>query len=193
MGGEGQKMPITNVQELLVHELAEIYDAEHRFLDGQVKMVHRATDHELQRAIENHITQTRQHIGNLEQFFRELGQEPRRETNEVARGLVSEAEQGIEEAQSDILRDCLIDAAVIKVEHFEIGGYRALITGVRLMMGQSVALDLLEANLGQEEEAARIAEQSAEGLLQKAMRAEVPEQEGMVDKINRLRGRLTGQ
>ena len=186
-------MPITNVQELLVHELAEIYDAEHRFLDGQVKMVHRATDHELQRAIENHITQTRQHIGNLEQLFRELGQEPRRETNEVARGLMSEAEQGIEEAQSDILRDCLIDAAVIKVEHFEIGSYRALSAGVRLMMGQSVAMDLLEANLGQEEEAARIAEQSAEELLQKAMRAEVPEQEGMVDKINRLRGRLTGQ
>jgi ferritin-like metal-binding protein YciE len=186
-------MPITNVRELLVHELAEIYDAEHRFLDGQVEMVHSATDHDLQRAIENHIVQTRQHIGNLEQFFRELGQEPRRETNEVARGLVSEAKQSIEEAQSDVLRDCLIDAAVIKVEHFEMGSYRALITGVRLVMGQSVALDLLEANLGQEEEAARIAEQSAEELLQKAMRAEVPEQEGMVDKINRLRGKLTDQ
>ena len=186
-------MPIANVQELFMHELAEIYDAEHRFLDGQVKMVHSATDHDLQRAIENYIVQTRQHIGNLEQFFRELGQEPRRETNEVARELVSEAEQGIGEAQSDVLRDCLIDAAVIKVEHFEMGSYRALITGVRLMMGQSVALDLLEANLGQEEETARIAEQSAEELLQKAMRAEVPEQEGMVDKINRLRGRLTGQ
>jgi len=186
-------MPIANVQELLAHELAEIYDAEHRFLDGQVKMVHRATDHDLQRAIENHIAQTRQHIGNLEQFFRELGQEPRRETNEAARGLVSEAEQGIEEAQSDVLRDCLIDAAVIKVEHFEMGSYRALITGVRLMMGQSVAVDLLEANLGQEAAAARIAEQSAEELLRKATRAEVPEQEGVVDTINRLRGRLTGQ
>ena len=156
-------------------------------------MVHSATDHDLQRAIENHITQTRQHIGNLEQFFRELDQEPRRETNEVARGLVSEAEQSIEEAPSEVLRDCLIDAAVIKIEHFEMGSYRALITGARLMVGQSVALDLLEANLGQEEEAARIAEQSAEELLQKAMRAEVPEQEGMVDKINKLRGKLTGQ
>ncbi len=53
--------------------------------------------------------------------------------------------------------------------------------------------NLLEANLQQEEETAQIAEQSAEELLQKAMRAEAPEQEGMVDKINRLRGRLTGQ
>src|SRR5919206_2846118 len=114
-------MAISNVKGLFVHELCELYDAEHRFLDGQVKMVHRATDGDLQRSIENHILQTRQHIGNLEQFFRELGEEPRRETNEAAQGLVSGAEQSLEEAQSDALRDCAINAAIIKVEHFEIG------------------------------------------------------------------------
>jgi ferritin-like metal-binding protein YciE len=186
-------MPITNVQELFVHELCEIYDAEHRFLDGQVKMIHKATDHDLQRSIEYHILQTRQHIENLEKFFKELGQEPRRETNEVAQGLVSEVEQGIQEAQSEALRDCVIDAAVIKVEHFEIGSYRGLLTGARLMMGQSMAVDLLEANLRQEEETARSAEQSAKELLQKAMRAEAPEQEGLVDKINRFKDKLKGQ
>ena len=187
-------MPIKNVQELLVHELGEIYDAEHRFLDGQVRMVHRATDGDLQRSIENHILQTRQHIGNLEQFFRELGEEPRRETNEVAQGLVSEAEQSIGEAQSDALRDCAINAAIIKVEHFEIGSYRGLITGARLMMGESVAVkNLLETNLQQEEETAQIAEQSAEELLQQAMRTEAPEQEGLADKMSRLKDRLTGQ
>jgi ferritin-like metal-binding protein YciE len=187
-------MPISNVQELLVHELCELYDAEYRLLDGQVKMVHKAADHDLQRSIENHIVQTRKHIGNLEQFFSEIGEEPRRETNEVAQGLVSEAEQGIQEGQSDALRDCLINAAVVKVEHFEIGSYRSLVTGARLMMGQSIIVDnLLEANLRQEEETARIAEQSAERLLQKAMQAEAPEQEGLIDKINRAKDRLKGQ
>jgi len=186
-------MPISDVQGLFVHELCGIYDAEHRFLEGQVKMVHRATDHELQSAIENHILQTRQHIGNLEQIFRELGQEPRRETNEAAQGLVSDAEQGIQNARSDALRDCLIDAAVIKVEHFEIGGYRGLLTGARLVMGQSMIVDLLEANLRQEEETARIAEQSAETLLQKAMQAEAPEAEGLVDKIKKVRDKLGDQ
>ena len=187
-------MPLTTVQELLVHELGEIYDAEHRFLDGQVKMVHRATDGDLQSSIESHILQTRQHIENLEQLFRELGQEPRRETNEVAQGLVSEAERSLQEAQSDALRDCAINAAIMKVEHFEIGSYRALIAGVRLMMGESVVVrNLLEANLQQEEETAQIAEQSAEELLQKAMRAEAPEQEGLADKMSRLKDRLTGE
>ena len=187
-------MPIKNVQELLVHELGEIYDAEHRFLDGQVRMVHRATDGDLQRSIENHILQTRQHIGNLEQFFRELGEEPRRETNEAAQGLVNGAEQSMGEAQNSALRDCAINAAIIKVEHFEIGSYRGLIRGARLMMGESVAVkNLLETNLQQEEETAQIAEQSAEELLQKALRTEAPEQEGLADKMSRLKDRLTGQ
>ena len=91
-------MAVSNVRRLFVRELCEIYDAEHRFLDGQVKMVHKATDQELQRAIENHVLQTRQHIGSLEQLFGELGEEPRRETNDAAQGLVSGTERGIEEA-----------------------------------------------------------------------------------------------
>jgi ferritin-like metal-binding protein YciE len=182
-------VPITNTQELFLHELAEIYDAEHRFLEGQAVMVDRVTDDELQSSIRNHILQTRQHIRNLEQVFRELGEESRRETNEVAQGLVSEAQTSMQETESDVLRDCAIDAAVIKVEHFEIASYRSLVTGARLM-GQSKVVDLLNANLGQEEETAQIAEQSAEKLLQEAMQAEEPEPEGLVDKI---KDKFTGQ
>lgn len=187
-------MPIANVQELLVHELCELYDAEHRFLEGQVEMVHKAANHDLQRAIQNHIEQSRRHIENLEQLFEELGQEPRRETSAVARVLVSKAQEGTEEARSDALRDCAINTAVIKIEHFEIGSYRGLISGTRQMLGQSVVVDdLLEANLRQEEETAQTAEQSAEKLYEEAMRAEAPEGEGLVDKIKNLRDRLGGQ
>ena len=182
-------MPITNTQELFLHELAETYDVEHRFLEGQAAMVNRATDDELQRSIENHILQTRQHIGNLEQVFRELGEEPRRETSEVAQGLVNEAQTSMHETQSDALRDCAINAAVIKVEHFEIASYRGLVTGAQLM-GQTKVVELLNANQGQEEETAQIAEQSAEKLLWQAMQAEEPEPEGLIDK---LKNRFTGQ
>ena len=122
-------MPIADTRELLLQELCKLYDAEHRFLEGQVQMVHRATDPKLQSSMENHIHQSRRHIRNLELFFGELGQEPRRETNEAAKGLVSEAHQGIEETRSDALRDCAINAAIIKVEHMEIGSYRSLLTG----------------------------------------------------------------
>lgn len=183
-------MPITNMRELLLHELCELYDAEHRFLEGQVQMVHRATDPGLQSSIENHIHQTRQHIRNLEQFFRELGQEPRRETNEAAQGLVNDAQEGLEEARGGALRDCVIATAVVKVEHFEIGSYRSLISGARLMMERSMVVDnLLQTNLQQEEDTARTSEQSAEKLLQKTLRAEQPAAEGLIARVKKLGGR----
>lgn len=185
-------VPIANTQELFVHELCEVYDAEHRFIEGQREMAQKATDGDLKGAIEDHITQTEQHARNLERIFSQLGQEPRRETNEVARGLVSEAQEGIQEARSDEIRDCLIDAAVIKVEHFEMGSYRSMVTGARLM-GQTEAADLLKQNMQQEEETAQIAEQSAEELLRKAQRAEGREEgheEGFIDKA---KNKLSGQ
>ena len=181
-------MPISNTQELFLHDLREIYDAEHRFVEGQQEMAQNATDGKLESAIREHLEQSRLHARNLEEVFDKLGQEPRRETNEVAEGLVSEAQEGIQEAQGDALRDCVIDAAVIKVEHFEMGSYRGLITGARLM-GQTEIVDLLEQNLRQEEETAQIAEQSAQELLQKAQQGEEQE-EGLIDKA---KDKLSGQ
>lgn len=180
-------MPISNAQELFVHELGELYDAEHRFTEGQQEMIEHAADEELRSAIQEHLGQTRQHAVNVEKVFTELGQEAQRVTNEVAQGLVSEAQEGIQEAQNEALRDFAIDAAVIKVEHFEMGSYRSLIIGARLM-GQTEVERLLRETMQQEEEAARIAENSAEDLLQKAMQD--GEEESLVDKA---KDKLTGQ
>lgn len=174
-------MTIANMQELTVHELCELYDAEHRFVEGQQEMVQMASDQDLQSSIQQHIEQSRGHAKNLEQIFAHLGLEPRRETNEVAQGLVSEAQEGIKEAQNDAIRDCAIVAAVLKVEHFEMGSYRGLITGAQ-QMGQQEAVNLLEDNLREEEETAQTAEQSAPELIQKAMGQEGQQEEGLVDK-----------
>jgi ferritin-like metal-binding protein YciE len=153
-------------------------------------MAQNATDQNLKGAIQEHLEQTRQHAVNVEQVFTELGQEARRETNEVAQGLVSEAQEGIQETQSDALRDAAIVSAVIKVEHFEMGSYRSLVTAAQLM-GQTEIERLLRENMQQEEETARIAEQSAEELLSKAMQeGEQGEEQGLVDKA---KDKLTGQ
>lgn len=164
-------MTIASRRGLFLHEICELYDAEQRFVEGQQEVAQEVTDRNLESTIRKHLEQTRLQIRNLEEVFGELGEEARRETNEVAQGLVSEAQEGIREAQNDAIRDCAIDVAVIKVEHFEIGAYRSLIAGARLME-QDRAVDLLEQNLRQEEETAQIAEQSAWELLRKARQAE---------------------
>jgi ferritin-like metal-binding protein YciE len=183
-------MSVTNTQELFLHELSDVYDAEHRFLEGQQEMLQEATAPDLRSAIENHIEQTRQQIQNLERVFTQLGQKPRRETCEAAQGLVSEAREGIQETPTSTLRDCAIVSAIIKVEHYEMGSYRGMVTGAQLM-GQTEIERLLSENMHQEEETARIAESSAEELLGKAMQAEgeQPEEKGLVDKA---KDKLTG-
>ncbi len=183
-------MPIASAQELFVHELSEIHDAEHRFIEGQQEMLEHATDEDLKGAIREHLEQTRQHAVNVRRIFTKLGEEAHRETNEVAQGLVSEARKSIQEAQSDALCDSAIVSAVIKVEHFEMGSYRSLVTGAQLM-GQTDIERLLRENMDQEEETARIAERSAEELLWKAMQQGGQEQEeGLIDKA---KDKLTGQ
>jgi ferritin-like metal-binding protein YciE len=181
-------MPIANAQELFIHELGEVYDAEHRFIVGQQEMVEHTTDQELKEAIQEHLRQTERHAANVEQVFTELGQEARRETNEAARGLVSEAQEGIQETQSEALRDAAIVSAVIKVEHFEMGSYRGLVTAANLM-GQTEIKRLLRENMVQEEQTARIAEQSAEELLRKAIQGGGQQGQGLMDKA---KDKLTG-
>jgi ferritin-like metal-binding protein YciE len=159
-------MPINNAQDLFVHSLSEIYDAEHQFVEGQQEMAQQASDQDLRSAIEEHIGQTEQHARNLEGIFEQLDQQPQRATNEVAQGLVSEAQQVMQETQDENLRDCAINAAVIKVEHSEMGSYRGLISAAQ-QMGQDEIIDLLQQNLREEEQTAQTAEQSPPGVTSK--------------------------
>jgi ferritin-like metal-binding protein YciE len=185
-------MPITKTLDLFVYEIGHIYDAEHRFLESQWEMAQKATDQDLEKAIRGHIEQTRLHIRNLEEIFDLLDQQPRRQTSHVAQWLVNEAQQTIQQVQDEALRDCAINASVIKVEHFEVGSYRSMFTGAQLM-GQTEMAELLDQNMRQEEETARIAERSAGELLRKARQAEKPEEEGLMDKVKGIKDRLTGQ
>ena len=48
-------MPIKDSREKFEHELADIYDAEHQFLEAQDVMLTNATDPKLKSLIEQHI------------------------------------------------------------------------------------------------------------------------------------------
>src|SRR4051794_30638721 len=75
----GSPMLISNAKEKFVHELADIYDAEHQFLDALQKMQQQASDEKLKGMLEEHATQTKDQISRLEQVFSEVGQSPERQ------------------------------------------------------------------------------------------------------------------
>ena len=164
-------MPISTSKEKFVHELADLYDAEHQFLEGQKQMHQKAGDERLRTMIMEHIAQTQQHIKNLEQVFGILGEAPKRQPCSGAKGLVEETTKVMAEAGRPELRDALISGAAAKAEHYEMVSYADLITGAELT-GQRKAVTLLKANREQEVATARRMERSGPRLLKRAMAAE---------------------
>lgn len=164
-------MALNTLDDLFLHELGDIYDAEHRFLEAQQQMLKQASDSSLKESLNKHIGETEQQIANLESVFKLLDQKAKREKCDGATGLVSEGEKGLEEAKdAPEIRDCLINASAGKAEHYEIVAYHGLIAGAQ-QMGQKEIVSLLKENLKQEEQQAKVVESASKPLFQKALKS----------------------
>jgi ferritin-like metal-binding protein YciE len=154
-------MPISNPRDKFIHELADMYDAEHQFLEAQQKMLDQATDDKLRKLLETHIEETQQQISNLEQVFEAAGEQPQRQTCSGAKGLIEEATKTMQEAGSDEMRDAFIVGAATKAEHYEMVGYADLIEGATMLKMKAAAVKLLTQNREQEVRTARKLERQA--------------------------------
>ncbi len=161
-------MAIKTLQEKFIHGLGDIYDAEHRFLEAQQKMLPNATAETVKTALETHIIETQQQITNLEQVYELLGLTAKRVSCDAAAGLVSEGDKLLKEtADVPTLADLAIVGGCSKVEHYEIAAYRGLVAAAETMK-QADVVKLLTKNLQQEEKTAQTLEQSMPTLLKQA-------------------------
>jgi ferritin-like metal-binding protein YciE len=118
----------TKARELLEHGLKDMYDAEHRFTKALGTMIDNAHDRSLVDGFRRHRDVTKNQVKRLEQAFEEIGSRPSREECPAAKGLVREYEKFVEEeGAADGLHDTFAATAGLKVEHYEIASYRALI------------------------------------------------------------------
>lgn len=163
-------MAIKSLEEKFQHELGDIYDAEHQFLEMQQQVLPQASSPQVQRLLEQHIKQTEQQIGVLEQVFAALGVEAKRVKCQGAAGIVNENKKTLKDVSSDpLLADLAIAGGSSKVEHYEISAYRGLVAGAEAM-GQAKVMKLLQRNLAQEEQTAAKIEQTMPKLLQQAVK-----------------------
>jgi ferritin-like metal-binding protein YciE len=93
-------------------------------------------------------------VKRIEKAFRAIGKEPSKETCKAAKGLVDEYEGFvIEHRGGNGLLDAFAATAGLKVEHYEIATYRALVN-LAGFCDQAAVADLLSKNLAEEEQAA---------------------------------------
>lgn len=151
---------IAALQDKLIQELGNIYDAEHRFLEAQHLMLRQVTSNLVKSMLETHILQTQQQIKNLEQVFSAMEIEPVRINCEAASGLVIDGRKLMAAAAT---HPAVVDLAIAevqsKIECFEIACYRAVISTIE-QLGNSNIISLLKQNLQQEEQTAQLLEES---------------------------------
>lgn len=154
-------------QELLEHELKDLYDAENRLLESMNQMLTQAKDTRLQEAIREHRAETFGQIERLRTVFDMIGREVSRERCIGVAGLIDEYSRVIGQDPFGQFRDFVTAVAGVKAEHYEMVAYRSAILSAR-MCGFEDAARLLEQNLREEHAAAlklgELADEFARGL-----------------------------
>jgi ferritin-like metal-binding protein YciE len=143
---------IKSLEDLLVHELQDLYDAEHQITKALPKMAKAATSRQLSTAFKEHLTQTEEHIARLEQAFTALGQEPKRKPCKAMKGLLAEGEETMEEEMDKDVMDAALISSAQRVEHYEIAAYGAVCTFAH-MVGKHDVEDILRQTLDEEKRA----------------------------------------
>lgn len=153
------------LMELFVSSLKDINWAEKNLVKALKKMSKAATSEKLGTAFEEHMTQTEGHVERLAQVFETLGKKPTSKKCDAMEGLISEAEELIEETEDGTeVRDVALIAAAQKVEHYEIATYGTLRT-LAATLGLSKAEKLLQQTLDEEKETDTLLTEIAENYV----------------------------
>jgi|SRR6185503_5797571 len=143
---------LNTLEDLFMDTLKDLYSAEKQLVKALPKMVKAAQASDLQKAFQDHLSQTEGHVERLEQIFTDLEGSPRGKKCVGMEGLIEEGSEIMqEEAEPDVMDAGLI-AAAQKVEHYEIAGYGTARTWAQ-QLGNNKAARLLQATLDEEGEA----------------------------------------
>jgi ferritin-like metal-binding protein YciE len=141
---------LKSLDDLLVHELQDIFDAEKQITKALPKMIKAASHPELQAAFEEHLEQTEGQIERLHQVFKLLGLPAKGKKCDGMAGLIEEGKKILEEDAVPSVKDAALIAAAQKVEHYEIASYGCVCTYAE-MLGYEQVHDLLGQTLDEEE------------------------------------------
>ena len=142
-------MKLESLRELLVDELKDLYSAENQLVKALPKMAKAAASPELKAAFEEHLEETKGHVGRLVTIFEQLEGSPKGKKCKAMEGLVEEGSEFIDADGEDSVKDAALICAAQKVEHYEIASYGCARTFATLLGLDEVA-ELLQETLDEE-------------------------------------------
>ena len=152
------------LEEVLVHDLKDLYSAENQLIKALPKMAKAARSPELKRAFERHLEETRHQVERLDQIGQTLQTKLTGKKCKGMEGLIEEGKEVMEEDFDDDAMDAAIIGAAQKVEHYEIAGYGTARTHAE-MLGHTKVAKLLQQTLDEEGAADKKLTQLAESII----------------------------
>ncbi|SCY24530.1 ferritin-like domain-containing protein [Paracoccus tibetensis] len=142
-------MATKNLEKLFHETLRDIYYAERKILKNLPKMARAAQADEVRAAFEQHREETEGQIERLQKVFELLGKPARGKTCDAIEGIISEAEEIMDEFKGSTALDAGLVAAAQAVEHYEISRYGTLKRWAEVL-GMDEAAKLLDETLQEE-------------------------------------------
>ncbi len=137
------------LDDLFLDTLKDIYYAERKILKALPKMKRAATNEKLAAAFEKHHGETEEQIERLQNVFELLGKTARGKTCDAIEGIISEAEEIMDEFKGSPALDAGLISSAQAVEHYEITRYGTLHRWAK-ELGMTEAAKLLDETLQQE-------------------------------------------
>ncbi|HMK18147.1 MAG TPA: ferritin-like domain-containing protein [Chitinophagaceae bacterium] len=120
--------PSDGLIKLFTDCLKDIYWAENHLIKALPKMAKATSVEKLEKAILDHLDQTKTHAERLKQVFELLRREPKAKKCDAMEGLTKEGEAAIENTDTaSPARNLAIIMGSQKVEHYEIASYLGII------------------------------------------------------------------
>jgi ferritin-like metal-binding protein YciE len=140
---------LKSMQDLLIHNLKDIYSAETQLVRALPEIAKAASDPSLVDAVKKHLEETKVHVERLERIAEILEITPRGVSCKAMKGLVEECQESIEEEGEPYLKDLGLIAAAQKVEHYEISAYGTA-RALAVAAGNQEIADILQTTLDEE-------------------------------------------
>lgn len=145
-------MTASNLQDLFVHDLRDIYYAEERLLEVLDELADQTENEAIADAFRQHRAETLGHIDRLEQVFEHLDETPATEECEGIEGLITEHEEFVGTEPDQQVLDLHNLIAGQKTEHYEIAAYGNLAL-LADRLGMDEVGDILHETLEEEKQA----------------------------------------
>lgn len=140
---------LNSLDDLLLLEINDLYDAENRLVEALPQMAEAATSPSLKQAFLKHLQETKRQVSRLEQIYVDLGKSASRHTCDAMKGLIKEGTEIVEAVGSLEVKDAALIGAMQRVEHYEMAGYGTART-IAEHLGYTNVARLLQTTLDEE-------------------------------------------